>query len=182
MTLDELKTKMKAATSHLSDELGKVRTGRAHPGIVEDLSVEAYGSPTPLKGLASISTPEPRQILISPWDKGVVKDIEKAIQKSDLGLSPTVVGTDIRLVLPDLTEERREELVVMIQSKAEQARVTLRNLREDYLKAVKANVEQGGASEDDIAHAKKEAQVVIDESNTEIDRIVETKVEQIRTV
>ena len=181
MTIDELKQKMQAAVDHLGEELKHVRTGRAHPAIVENLPVEAYGSMQPLKGLASISTPEARQILISPWDKSVVKDIEKAIQKSDLGLSPAVVGTDIRLVLPDLTEERREELVTMINGKAEQTRVTLRTLREEYLKSVKAEAD-GGGSEDDVTRAKKEVQSLIDGFNEEVEKITEAKAQQIRAV
>lgn len=182
MTLAELKKKMEAALTHFAHELQQVRTGRAHPAIVEDLVVLAYGTQTPLKGLASISTPEPRTILISPWDKSVVKDIEKAIQISKLGLNPAVVGTDIRLTLPDLTQERRDELAKLVATKAEEARVSLRTLREEYLHAVKAQVEAKTVSEDALTRAKKEVQTVIDDMNKKIEEQSEAKVEQIKTV
>lgn len=180
--LTDLKKKMEEALTHFGEELKKLRTGRAHPGIVEGLEVMAYGSKTPLKGLASISTPDPRTILISPWDKGVVKDIEKAIQISNLGLSPAVVGTDIRLTLPQLTAERREELVKLVSTEAEKTRVSLRTLREEYLHGVKDAVESKTASEDELSRAKKEVQTVIDEMNKKVEEQAEAKSEQIRTV
>ncbi|MFH0830745.1 MAG: ribosome recycling factor [Parcubacteria group bacterium] len=178
----ELRKKMEAVLAHLSGLLKQVRTGRAHPGIVEGLVVEAYGSQNPLKGLASISTPDPHTILISPWDKGLVKDIEKAILTSKLGLSPAVVGSDIRLKLPDLTAERREELVKLINTEAEQTRVALRTLREEFLKEKKAAVEAKTASEDELTRAKKEVQVLIDEMNNKVELLVKDKTQQIRTV
>jgi ribosome recycling factor len=177
-----LEKKMNEVVEHLNGELQQIRTGRAQPSLVENLSVEAYGSMTPLKGVASISTPEPRVILISPWDKGLTKAIEKAVQSSDLGLNPTVTGEQVRLNIPELTAERREELIKMINSKAEAARVSLRNIREDFLKQVKQDVADKKSSEDELDRSKKEAQTVIDAHNKSIEELVEKKAEQIRTI
>lgn len=182
MTIAELKKNMEAVLAHFKEELSKVRTGRSNPAMVENLEVLAYGNQTPLKGLASISTPDPRTILISPWDKSIVKDIEKAIIASPLGLNPAVVGTDIRLTLPDLTAERREELAKVVSTKAEDARVSLRNAREDYLSFVKQSVEDDNASEDDVTRAKKEVQAIIDDMNKQIEELAESKTEQIKTL
>ena len=177
-----LDTKMNEVVEHLSGELQQIRTGRAQPSLVENLLVEAYGSMTPLKGVASISTPEPRAILISPWDKGLTKAIEKAIQSSDLGLNPTVTSEQIRLNIPELTAERREELIKVIHTKEEAARVSLRNIREEFLKGIKQDVADKKSSEDELERAKKEAQTVIDAHNKKIEDLVEKKSEQIRTI
>jgi ribosome recycling factor len=177
-----LEKKMNEVVEHLNGELQQIRTGRAQPSLVENLSVEAYGSMTPLKGVASISTPEPRVILISPWDKGLTKAIEKAVQNSDLGLNPTVTGEQVRLNIPELTAERREELIKVINTKAEASRVSLRNIREDFLKQVKQDVADKKSSEDELDRAKKEAQTVIDAHNKSIEELVEKKAEQIRTI
>jgi ribosome recycling factor len=177
-----LEKKMNEVVEHLNGELQQIRTGRAQPSLVENLSVEAYGSMTPLKGVASISTPEPRVILISPWDKGLTKAIEKAVQTSDLGLNPTVTSEQVRLNIPELTAERREELIKVINTKAEAARVSLRNIREDFLKQIKQDVADKKSSEDELDRSKKEAQTVIDAHNKSIEELVEKKSEQIRTI
>jgi len=181
-TLAEVKKKMEAALTHLGEEYKQIRTGRSHPGLVENIMVTAYGSQTPLKGLASISTPDPKSILVSPWDKSVVKDIEKALQSSQLGITPSVVGTDIRLVIPDLTQERRDELTKVVHTKAEEARVSLRTIREEYMHSVKADVDSKAVSEDELARAKKEIQTVIDGMNKKIEELADAKIEQITTV
>lgn len=182
MTKPEAETKMQAGLAHFKDELRAVRTGRAQPSLVEDLSVEAYGSMQPLKAIASISIPEPRLIQIQPWDKSLTKAIEKAVQQSDLGLNPTATGEVIRLTLPELTAERREELTKLVGAKAEEARIALRNIREEFLKSVKQEVTDGAKSEDDLERAKKEAQQLMDNYNAEIATVVEAKSEQITTI
>jgi len=182
MTLADAEKTMRASLSHLSEELKQVRTGRAQPGLVEELPVEAYGTVQPLKGLASVAVPEPRQLLITPWDKSTLKAIEKAVQSSDLGLTPTVTGDAVRLTLPELTAERREELTKVVKTKAEETRVSLRSIREDYLKAVKADVEAGKVGEDANDRAKKQVQDLIDKMNAEVEQLVEQKSTQLKTV
>ena len=182
MTKQETETKMQAALAHFKEELRAVRTGRAHPSLVEDVQVEAYGSMQPLKALAGISIPEPRTIQIQPWDKSITKAVEKALQQSDLGLNPTVAGEVIRLALPELTAERREELTKIVNTKAEAARIALRNTREEFLKAIKQEVADGAKSQDELERAKKDAQTLIDKYNSEIDTAAESKAEQIKTI
>lgn len=182
MNKADAEKKMQAGMVHFKDELRAVRTGRAQPSLVEDLPVEAYGSMQPLKAIASISIPEPRLIQIQPWDKSLSKAIEKAVQQSDLGLTPTVTGEVIRLALPELTAERREELTKVVNTKAETARIALRNIREEFLKSVKQEVSDGTKSEDEMERAKKEAQQLMDNYNSEIATVVEAKNEQIKTV
>ncbi|MFO0702585.1 MAG: ribosome recycling factor [Candidatus Andersenbacteria bacterium] len=182
MTLADAETTMRDALAHFKDELAKLRTGRAQPGLVEDLPVEAYGTMQPLKGLASVAVPEPRQLLISPWDKSTIKAIEKAIQESDLGLNPTVTGTAIRLTLPELTAERREELTKVVKTKAEETRVGLRTAREAFLKAVKADVDAGTVGEDALERGKKQVQDLIDKMNAEVEQLVAQKSTQLTTI
>jgi ribosome recycling factor len=182
MKLEEVKSKMESAVTHLKEELRQIRTGRAHPALVEDLEVEAYGAPSDIKSVASVSIPEARQILIAPWDKSLIKDIEKAIFQSPLGLNPTIEGEHVRLTLPELTEERRDELAKLVHAKAEDGRVALRNIREDYLRSVKQLVEQGTGSEDDNAKAKKDVQELIDQHNQAIANVAEEKITELKTV
>lgn len=182
MDLKTLEEKMHQAVQHFSQELNQIRTGRAHPGLVENIMVEAYGTRTPIKGLASVSTPEPRVILISPWDKSQIPGIEKAIQQSGLGLNPTPSGDQIRLALPELTVERRAELSKLVNTNAEKVRVGLRNVREEYLKEIKADVTAKKVSEDELEHAKKEVQKVIDKENQAIQDIVDKKIKLITEV
>src|SRR5919198_2760022 len=133
---DILKTaehKMTRAVEILSNDLGSIRTGRASPSLLDRIQVDYYGSPTPLNGVANISAPDPRMVVVQPWDRGMLGAIEKAIQKSDLGINPTNDGQVIRLVLPQLTEERRKDLVKQVHHRAEEARVAVRNCRRDAL-------------------------------------------------
>lgn len=182
MTLADAEFKMRESLTHLGQELQQVRTGRAQPGLVEELPVEAYGSMQPLKGLASVAVPEPRQLLISPWDKSLVKAIEKAVQTSNLGLNPSVTGDAIRLTLPELTAERREELTKVVKTKAEETRVGLRATREEYLKSVKADVDAGKQGEDALERGKKQVQDLIDKMNAEVEKHVEQKAKQLQSV
>ena len=130
----EAKSRMNGAIQALEEDLAGIRTGRANPALVEKMQVEYYGAPTPLQQLASIGVPEPRQLLIRPFDPSTLKDVERAILSSDLGLTPNSDGKAIRLNLPPLTEERRRELVRMVKNRAEEARVAVRNVRRDSIK------------------------------------------------
>src|SRR3990172_7018494 len=153
----------------LKDDLAVIRTGRASPALVEKLLVEYYGQPTPLIQLASISVPEPRQLLIKPSDPGSLKDIEKAIQASDLGLTPNNDGKMIRLILPQLTEERRKGLVKAVHARVEEAHVAIRNIRRDSMKDIREFKEEKLIGEDDEKRGEEELQKITDEIIRQID-------------
>ena len=176
------KEKINVAVDHLKNELKQLRTGRANPALVEHLIVDAYGSKTPLRELASITTPEVRQILIQPWDVGIIKDVEKAITTSALGLNPTVDGHVLRVNLPDLTEERRKELIKIMNVMLEKSRVAIRSTREDILKDVKKQEREGEISEDELFAAQKDLQKIIDDTNEGIKKLGEEKEKDIMTI
>ncbi len=182
MSIKDVKQNMQRALDHLQDQLRKIRTGRATPGLVEDIKVEAYGSVQPLKSLASISVPGPREISITAWDQNNTKDIVKALESSSLSLNPNINGDQIRLILPELSSERREELIKLINVEAEKTKISLRNLREKYLQDIKKQVDSKDASEDELARGKKEMQEVIDELNEKIKATVAAKISQVKTV
>jgi ribosome recycling factor len=156
MVVEDCHAKMRKAVEHLKGEFGAVRTGRATPSLVEKLLVDYYGSPTPLQQLAGFSVPEPRLLVISPYDKGSIKAIEKAIQTSDLGITPGNDGTLIRLAFPQLTEERRRELVKVVKHRAEESRVSVRNVRREARRDLEALEKDGDISKDDLDRAEKE--------------------------
>lgn len=164
---------------HFGAALGKIRTGRANPALVEDLAVDYYGTPTPLKQIASISTPEPRMLLVQPWDKNGAAGIEKAIQKANLGLNPTNEGDKIRVILPPLTEETRQEMVQMVKEKKEEAKIAVRNLREEAIAEAK---DQPSVSEDQIESAKEKIQKLVDENNQNIADQSAAKEKEIMTI
>lgn len=180
--LKEAEMKMKASVQALEDDLARIRTGRASPALIEKLSVEYYGQPTPLQQLASISVPEPRQLLIKPYDASSLKDIEKAILSSDLNLTPNNDGKGIRLVLPPLTEDRRRELVKLVNNRVEEARVAVRNIRRDGIKDMREFEEEKMISEDDLVRGEKEMQELIDKIGEKIDEIGEEKEKEIMEV
>jgi len=180
--LKEAKEKMRASVAALQEDLAAIRTGRASPALVEKLSVEYYGQPTPLMQLASISVPEPRQLLIRPFDAASLKDIEKAIQVSDLGLTPNNDGKVIRLSLPVPTEERRVELVRIVQARLEEARVSVRNSRRDSIKDMRDFEEEKLISEDDLHRGEEEAQKMTDDHIKEIDGLGESKEKEVMEV
>jgi ribosome recycling factor len=173
---------MQKSIHALTDDLLTIRTGRANPGLVEKLHVEYYGSPTPLQQLASISVPEPRQLLIKPFDKSTIKAIEKAIMASDLGLTPNNDGLVIRLNLPILTEERRRDLVKHVHHRLEEARVALRNIRRDSMKDIKDFESEKMISEDDRRHGEDEIQKLTDRFMADIDKIGRAKEQEIMEV
>ena len=180
--LKEAKEKMQASVTALQDDLAAIRTGRASPALVEKLSVEYYGQPTPLMQLASISVPEPRQLLIRPFDMGSLKDIEKAIQTSDLGLTPSNDGKVIRLSLPMLTEERRVELTRVVQARVEEARVSVRNTRRDTIKDMREFEAEKLISEDDLHRGEEDTQKLTDDHIKQIDGHGEAKEKEVMEV
>lgn len=160
---------------YFKKEIGKIRTGRANPAMVENLLVDYYGAKTSLKQIASISAPEPRSLAIQPWDRGVLVNIEAAIRESQLGFNPVNDGQIIRIAIPVLTEERRKELVKVLNQEAEKARIAMRNIREEIWKEIQKMEERGAISEDDKFKGKEKLQEVIDGYNKKIEEIREKK-------
>lgn len=152
-----------------------IRTGRANPTILDSIRVDYYGTPTPLAGIASISVPEPRQLLIAPWDKSVIPLIEKAILKSDIGLNPNTDGAGIRLIIPQLTEERRKEFIKQLHKKAEEHRVSVRNIRRDTNEHLKQLEKSGDVSEDDLKRTQEQIQKMTDKYIEQIDHLTKVK-------
>ena len=173
--LAESKDRMAKAVSHLQGEFGSIRTGRASPVFVEKMRVDYYGSEVPLQQLAGFSVPEPRMLVISPYDKNAIKAIEKAIQASDLGITPSNDGAVIRLAFPQLTAERRKELVKVVKHRAEEARVAVRNLRRTARHDLEAFQKEGELSEDDLDRAEKELEKITHEYVAEIDNLAAHK-------
>ncbi len=170
-TVKEAEHKMKTAIQTLEGDLSGIRTGRASPALVEKLQVEYYGAPTPLIQLSNISVPEPRQLLIRPFDPTTLKAIEKAIITSDLSLAPNNDGKVIRLNLPPLTEERRRELVKVVHSRLEDCRVAIRNIRRDIIKDLREFEKEKMISEDDLKTAEEELQKLTDKMIEDVDAI-----------
>ncbi|WP_372366909.1 ribosome recycling factor [Candidatus Uabimicrobium sp. HlEnr_7] len=154
----ETEEKMEKATSVFSDELKGIRTGRATPGLIENIRVEYYGSPTPLKQISSISVPEPRMLVVKPFDVSVMKNIEKALLKSDLGMTPNSDGKILRLQVPALSEERRKQIVNQVKELAEKAKISIRNIRRDSNKQADQLEKSSEISEDDCKALKEEVQ------------------------
>lgn len=180
--LKESESRMRSAISVLEHDLSGIRTGRAHPGLVEKIHVEYYGSDTPLMQLASISVPEPRSLLIKPFDKSTLKAVEKAILASDLGLTPNNDGQAIRLNLPALTEERRRDLVKLVHHRLEEARVAMRNVRRDSMKDLKEFESEKMVSEDERKRGEEDLQKMVDKLVAEIDTIGKRKEQEIMEV
>jgi ribosome recycling factor len=178
----EAKTRMKGAVVALEEDLSGIRTGRANPALVEKLPVMYYGAPTPLQQLASIGVPEARQLLIRPFDPSSVKEIERAIQASDLGLTPNSDGKSIRLNLPPLTEERRKELVRIVKNRVEEARVAVRNVRRDSIKDLREFKNEKMISEDDLKRGEEELQKITDDFIEDINQIGDRKEVEIMEV
>jgi len=168
--LKEAEARMHAAILKLDDDLSGIRTGRASPALVEKLPIDYYDTPTPLMQLASISVPEPRSLLIKPFDPTTLKTIERTIQASDLGLTPSNDGKQIRLILPPLTEERRKELVKVVHTRLEESRVAVRNIRRDLHNDMREFEKEKLISEDDLKRGEEELQKVTDRSIEEINK------------
>jgi ribosome recycling factor len=180
--LAELRERMTKSVTVLQDDLMSIRTGRASPALVEKLPVEYYGTMTPLNQMASIAIPEPRLIVIRPWDPSALADIERAILKSDLGLTPMNDGKLIRLSIPRLTEERRRELVRVVSRRVEEARIAIRNLRRDALRDLQDFEKEKMISEDEFFRAKDEIQELTDEFIAKVDEIGERKEQEIMEI
>lgn len=173
--------KMTKTMGNLEGELGAIRAGRANPNVLNKLRVDYYGTPTPIQQVANVSVPEARMIQIQPWEKNMLKVIEKAIQVSDLGINPTNDGTMIRLVFPELTEERRKELVKDVKKKGEAAKVAIRNIRRDGNDALK-KLKGSEVSEDEIKDMETELQKLTDKFVKEVDKAVDNKSKEVMTV
>lgn len=171
----EAKTRMKGAVQALEEDLSAIRTGRASPALVEKLPVDYYGMPTPLIQLASIGVPEPRSLLIRPFDPSTLKVIERAVLASDLGLTPNNDGKAIRLNLPPLTEERRQELVKIVKSRVEESRIAIRNVRRDSIKDLREFESEKMISEDDLKRGEEELQKITDNFIEDVNGIGERK-------
>lgn len=180
--IESKKPDLNNSIEHFEAELGKLRTGRANPAMVEGLMVNYYGTRTPLKQVASISVPEPRMIVIQPWDTDSLVNIEAAIKESDLGLNPNNDGQVIRLNVPPLTEERRTDLVKVLNQKAEEGRVSIRGAREEAWREIQDMEKDGKISKDDKFRAKDELQKLVDEYNEKIEGIRDKKEKDIMTV
>lgn len=180
--IDSRKENFESAIQRFREECAKIRTGRANPGIVENLLIDYYGTKTPLKQIANISIPEARQIMIQPWDKGALVFIETAIRESDLGLNPGNDGLGIRLVLPQLNEETRRDLVKVLNTRAEEARIAIRTIREEIWKEMVDLEKSGDISEDDKFTGKELLQKTIDEQNSLVEEIRRKKEVDILTV
>jgi ribosome recycling factor len=170
---------MEKALDSLSKDFGKLRTGRASTSLVEDIKVDYYGTPTPLKQIASISIPDSRTIAIQPWDKNAFGDVDKAIQKSDLGLNPVNDGKIIRINIPQLTEERRKELVKLAKKYTEDTRVAIRNIRRDANDKLKSMEKDKEITEDDLHRGQDEVQKLTDEHIKTADELLEEKEKEI---
>jgi ribosome recycling factor len=181
-TILEAEEKMIKTEQVVQHEFSGIRTGKASPVLVENIMAEVYGSHMRIRELAGITTPEPRMILISPWDAASVHPIEKAIQKSSLGINPSVQGKTIRLFLPELSTERRQELVKITHKLAEDGRVAIRHVRRDALEAVKKESKAGGVAEDQVETAEKEIQKLTDQYIAKIDAHLALKEKEILTV
>jgi ribosome recycling factor len=183
-TIKTAEDAMKKAVEHAIHEFAAVRTGKASPTLVEnvDVLVQSYGSHMKLKQLAMISTPEPRLIRIEPFDPGTIKDIERAISGSNLGLNPAVEGKVIRLPVPELSSERRQQMVKTIKGMAEEARVRVRNARRDVLETLKKQQKDAEITEDDLRRGEKEVQTLTDKKIKEIDEHVASKEKELMTV
>ena len=179
---EDVKVKMDKAIAAMESDFATIRAGRANPAVLDKITVDYYGTPTPLVQVGSVSTPDPRQLLIQPWDASILKDIEKAILASDLGLTPTNDGKSIRLNFPAPTEERRKELVKSVSKRAEEAKVVVRNARRDAIDAFKAQKKNGEITEDDLKNAETGIQKVTDQYIKDIDVLADKKTKEIMEI
>ena len=182
MDYTNLKERMEKTINVYSEKLAEVRAGRANPAILNKVKIDYYGTPTPINQVAGISVPEARMIVIQPWDASILKDIEKAILASDIGINPNNDGKVIRLAFPELNEERRKELVKEIKKMAEEAKIAVRAVRRDGIEEAKSEQKQGNITEDDLKQAENEIQKITDKNIEEIDEILSKKEKEIMSV
>ncbi|MCI8294716.1 MAG: ribosome recycling factor [Lachnospiraceae bacterium] len=174
--------KMNKTLDNLMAEYGTIRAGRANPKVLDRIRVDYYGTPTPIQQVGNVSVPEPRMLLIQPWEKSLLKAIEKAILTSDLGINPTNDGSVIRLVFPELTEERRKELSKDVKKKGENAKVAIRNIRRDANDTFKKQEKASEISEDDLDELTEKVQKLTDKMIEKVEKAVEAKTKEIMTV
>lgn len=180
--LEKADSKMKKCTEVLKREFGSVRAGRAMPSLLDKITVDYYHTPTPLNQLATITTPEIRLLVIQPWDKNIIAEIEKSILKSDLGLTPNSDGSVIRLAIPQLTEERRKELVKVIRKKAEDSKIAVRNVRREANDLLKAEEKGGRISEDELRICQEEMNEITKKNIEDIEAVLGTKEKEVMEV
>ena len=180
--LKDYEDRMNKTLNVLQDEFASIRAGRANPHVLDKIKVDYYGTPTPIQQVGNISVPEARMIVIKPWEKSLLKSIERAILTSDLGINPTNDGTMIRLVFPELTEERRKDLAKDVKKKGEAAKVAIRNIRRDANDTFKKLEKAGEFSEDDLELASDKIQKLTDKMTEKVDKAVEAKTKEILTV
>ncbi|MBQ4311058.1 MAG: ribosome recycling factor [Oscillospiraceae bacterium] len=180
--VEKSKEKMEKCLKSLTHEYTTIRAGRANPAVLDKVFVDYYGSPTPLNQMAAVSVSEARILVIQPWDKSSLKTIEKAIQASDIGINPTNDGSVIRLVFPQLNEERRKELVKQIKKISEEAKVTIRNVRRDALDKIKAQKKNSEITEDDVKDLEKEMQKLTDKYIENVDKVAADKEKEIMSI
>lgn len=180
--LKQFEEKMQKSLDSLNSELSTIRAGRANPHILDKIKVDYYGTPSPLQQVANVSVPEARMIQIQPWEQSLIKEIEKAILTSDLGLTPTNDGKAIRLVFPELTEDRRKELVKDVKKKGESTKVAVRNIRRDANDAAKKQNKANEISEDELKQLEDKIQKITDKYIAEVDSTIDAKAKEILTV
>jgi len=180
--LKEFEVKMQKARDFLSSQFDSVRAGRANAAVLNGITVDYYGTPTPINQVAAISTPDPRTLVITPWDSTVLKPIEKAIQASELGINPQNDGRVIRLSFPQLTEERRKELAKQARKYGEEAKVAIRNIRRDAMDKIKKLLKSGEITEDDQKDLEKELQKLTDDNIKEVDKLTEAKEKELFSI
>jgi ribosome recycling factor len=180
--LEDARERMLKSVETAQHEFSTVRTGRASPGLLDRVTVDYYGAMTPLNQLATISAPEPRLLTVTPYDKSSIKAIEKAINESDVGLTPSNDGNVVRLVVPELTEERRKDLVKIVRNLAEEGRIAIRNVRRDTMQHLRELKSEGEASSDDEHRAEVELQKLTDGRVSDLDAVLKTKEEEILAV
>lgn len=178
----EAQTRMKKSVESLHHEFTKIRTGRAHPSLLDHIKVDYYGSEMPLNQVASVTVSDPRTLLVSPWEKPMVAVVEKAILNSDLGLNPATAGTAIRIPMPPLTEERRKDLIKVVRNEAEQAKISVRNVRRDANNDLKEYLKAKEISEDDERRGQELIQKLTDQTIEEIEKVLATKEEDLMEV
>ena len=185
MTKDEIKKaegKMQKALGALGANFNTIRAGRANPAVLDRIVVEYYGTPTPINQMAAISAPDPRTLMISPWDRSTLKSIEKAIQTSDLGINPNNDGSVIRLIFPPMTSERRNELAKEVHKMAEEGKIAIRNIRRDAMDKIKAMKKNNEITEDEVKDAEKDIQKITDKYVKEADSIADAKIQEIQEI
>ena len=180
--IDQNKIRMEKAINNLEEEFNTIRVGRANPHVLDKITVDYYGTPTPLQQVGNISVPEPRVLMIQPWDSSLLKPIEKALNMSELGIHPTNDGKVIRLVFPELTEEKRKETSKDVKKKGEAAKVAIRNIRRDMMDALKKQKKDGELTEDDQKNLEEKLQKMTDDFIKQVDKRIDVKTKEVMSV